>query len=80
MINQEQYIEHEVQIRLHDERFKIQDDRFKIHEQEMKDIRLDIKNEIKEIHKKIDSHFIWIVGLIFVSIVIPVLLHSLDLT
>jgi len=69
MINQEQYIEHEIKLRLNEERFKLQDR-----------IADDIRNEIKEIHKKIDSHFIWIIGLIFVSIVIPVLLHSLKLT
>lgn len=69
MINQEQYIEHEIKLRLNDERFKLQEK-----------IADDIRSEMKEIHKKIDSHFIWVVGLIFVSIVIPVLLHSLKLT
>lgn len=38
-----------------------------------------IISKLDQLNNKIDSHFIWTVGLIFISIVIPVALHSLKL-
>lgn len=38
-----------------------------------------IDRRFDQLNQKIDSHFIWMVGLIFVSIILPVSLHSLKL-
>lgn len=45
----------------------------------LEEVAKDIRDSIKNMNTKIDSHFLWIIGLVFVSIFIPVLLHSLKL-
>lgn len=64
-ITMEQYIEHEVQIRVlntkHDELYK-------------EFVKIDQKFD--KIESKIESRFLWIIGLIITSIILPVLLHS----
>jgi regulator of sigma D len=64
-ITTEQYIEHEVKIRVMKE---VNDERF-----------LKIDEQIKKIEEKIDSRFLLLIGLIITSIVLPVVLHSLKL-
>ncbi len=39
--------------------------------------RIDVSFD--KIETKIDNHFLWMIGFIFVSIVTPVLLHSIKL-
>lgn len=46
----------------------------------LQEIANDIRSTMKDIHTKIDNQFLWLVGLIFVSIIIPVVLHTLKLT
>ncbi len=73
--DQEQYIEHEVQIRLHDEKFKLADkkheDKFQIIERDLDDM----KSTIRHLDGKFDSQFKWIIGMFVSSIIIPVILH-----
>jgi hypothetical protein len=73
---QEQYIEHEVKIRLHDERFKIIERDFD-----------DIKNSIQHLDNKLDSSikhldnkFMLMFSLILGSIWIPFILSYLHIT
>jgi hypothetical protein len=61
----EQYIEHEVKLRVMKE---VNDERF-----------LKLDEQIKKIEEKIDSRFLLLIGLIITSIVFPVVLHSLKL-
>lgn len=63
--NTEQYIEHEVKLRVMKE---VNDERF-----------LKLDEQIKKIEEKIDSRFLLLIGLIITSIVLPVVLHSLKL-
>lgn len=73
--DQEQYIQHEVQLRVHDERFKAVDDkhesRFQIIERDLDDM----KSSIRHLDGKFDSQFKWIIGMFASSIVVPVVLH-----
>jgi len=62
--DQEQYIEHEVQIRLHDEKFQIIERDFD-----------DMKSSIRHLDSKFDSQFKWIIGMFVSSIILPVVLH-----
>lgn len=61
----EQYIEHEVKLRVMKE---VNDERF-----------LKMDELIKKVEEKIESRFLLLVGLIITSIVLPVVLHSLKL-
>ncbi len=61
----EQYIEHEVKLRLIKE---LNDERFVM-----------LSEQIKKIEERIDSRFLLLIGLIITSIVLPVVLHSLKL-
>lgn len=65
IITTEQYIEHEVKIRVMKE---VNDERF-----------LKIEERLVKLEEKIDSRFLLLVGLIITSIVLPVVLHSLKL-
>ena len=38
-----------------------------------------ILDKLDALNNKVDSHFIWTIGLIFISIIIPVALHSMKL-
>lgn len=50
--SQEQYIEHEVKLRLNDERFKLQDKNFN-----------DLKHSFKELSKELHDQFKWTLGI-----------------
>jgi hypothetical protein len=62
--DQEQYIEHEVKIRLHDEKFQIIERDFD-----------DVKSSMRHLDSKFDTQFKWIIGMFVSSIIIPVVLH-----
>jgi hypothetical protein len=64
-IPSEQYIEHEVKLRVMKE---INDERF-----------LGLSEQIKRVEEKIESRFLLLIGLIITSIILPVVLHSLKL-
>jgi hypothetical protein len=64
-ITVEQYIEHEVKLRVIKE---VNDERF-----------LKIDEHLKKVEEKIESRFLLLIGLIITSIVLPVVLHSLKL-
>ncbi len=64
-ITTEQYIEHEVKLRVMKE---VNDERF-----------MKIEERLVKLEEKIDSRFLLLVGLIITSIVLPVVLHSLKL-
>lgn len=68
----EQYIEHEVKLRLikelNDERFKLNDEKF-----------LEIKNVLINLENKMHSNFIFLIGLIITSMIAPIILHALKL-
>ncbi len=51
-MTQEQYIEHEVKLRLNDERFKLQDKNFN-----------DLKHSFKELRKEVHDQFKWTLGI-----------------
>lgn len=73
--DQEQYIEHEVQLRLHDEKFKFID---KKHEDNFQNIVRDfddMKSTMRHLDSKFDSQFKWIIGMFVSSIILPVVLH-----
>ena len=83
---QEQYIEHEVKIRLNDEKFQIIEKDF--HEVKTSIKHLDNKlissikhlddkfdSSIRHFDTKFDSQFKWIVGIFASSIIVPVVLH-----
>ena len=61
----EQYIEHEVKLRVMRE---LNDERF-----------ISLTEKIKNVEEKIESRFLLLTGLIITSIVLPVVLHSLKL-
>jgi hypothetical protein len=61
----EQYIEHEVKLRVIKE---VNDERF-----------LKIDEQIKKVEEKIESRFLLLIGLILTSIVVPIVLHALQL-
>lgn len=74
-IEQEHYIEHEVNIRLHDEKFQII-------ERDLDDVKSSIRHldnkidsSVKHLDSKFDSQFKWIIGVFVSSIIIPVVLH-----
>ena len=73
--DQEQYIEHEVQLRLHAEQFKFldkkNDDKFQIIERDFDDM----KTTMRHLDSKFDTQFKWIIGMFVSSIIIPVVLH-----
>lgn len=62
--DQEQFIEHEVKIRVHDEKFQIIE----------RDLE-EMKSTIRHLDGKFDSQFKWIIGMFVSSIIIPVILH-----
>jgi chromosome segregation ATPase len=64
----EQYIEHEVQLRVLNSRNDDINRNFQT-----------LQNQIDKLDSKIDSRFILLIGLIITSIVMPVVLHSLHL-
>jgi len=71
----QQYVEHEVQIRVlqakHDDihkEFGRIDDTFK-----------KIEHQFELINAKIESRTMWLIGLVITSIILPVVLHSLKL-
>ena len=61
----EQYIEHEVKIRVMN---KVNDDRF-----------INIDERFNKLEEKLESRFLMLVSLIITSIILPVVLHSLKL-
>lgn len=64
----EQFIEHEVRIRLHTKQFILQDEKFD-----------KIEKRFDRLESKFESGFLMLVGLIITSIILPVVLHSLKL-
>lgn len=71
----EQYIEHEVQLRLHSQLLAQNDDK---HQERFSSIDRSIdklESSIKYLESKFDSQFKWIIGMFVSSIVIPVILH-----
>lgn len=60
----EQYIEHEVQLRVHNEKFKIIEKSLD-----------DVKTSVRHLDVKFDAQFKWIIGMFVSSIVIPVIFH-----
>ncbi len=88
--SQEQYIEHEVQLRLHDERFKLFDgkidERFKLFDEKI-DEKFKIYdhkyvsrfNHLEKRLDNVDGKLNWIIGIVVGSVLLPVALHFLKL-
>lgn len=64
----EQYIEHEVKLRLNDERFKFL-------ERDMSELKQSMSESFHHLDNKIDSQFKWVIGMFISSMVLPVILH-----
>jgi hypothetical protein len=83
---EESYIEHEVQLRLHDEKFKINDNKFQSLEAAIHrlDDKMDtglkhIENKLDSSIKHLDNKFMLMFSLILGSILLPQILHYLNL-
>ena len=63
-LTMDQYIEHEVKIRLHDALFKHIDYKF---------------DKLESKVDKIDNKFNWAIGLVISGIIIPIILHKYNL-
>jgi hypothetical protein len=78
-ITVEQYIEHEVKLRVikevNDERFLKVDERFLKVDEEFKKI----DQRFDKLESKFESGFLMLIGLVITSIILPVVLHSLKL-
>lgn len=72
----EQYIEHEVQLRLHDKKF----DLIERDLDEMKQSFRSLDSKIDNAIKHLDNKLMWILGLVLGSIWLPGILHYLHLT
>ena len=60
-VTNEQYIDHEVRIRIQEQN------------------ALDIKETLVNLEHKMHSNFIFVIGLIITSMIVPIILHSLHL-
>ncbi len=71
-MNNEQYIEHEVRIRIQEQNAL-----------EIKNALLHLENKIESrfsnMENKIHSNFIFVIGLIITSMIVPIVLHALKL-
>lgn len=45
----------------------------------MEELNKRIESKFYKLETKIDSHFMWLIGLVFVSIITPVVLHAMKL-
>lgn len=73
---EENYIEHEIQIRVHAEQFKSQDRRF----QSLEDAISRLDNKIDSGLKHLDNKFMLMFSIILGSIWLPAILHYLHVT
>ena len=60
----EQYIEHEVQLRIMDERHKLHELEFADLRNDIGDVRKELKESFTHLDNKMDSHFKWILATI----------------
>jgi hypothetical protein len=82
----EQYIEHEVQLRMNDEKFQLVnqkfesiDFRFQSIENAIKHLEDKVDRKIDETFRHLDSKISWTLGLVVGSIFLPVILHLFKL-
>jgi hypothetical protein len=60
----ENYIEHEVRLRLHEVRLRLHDERFKIQEQNFLEIKSELKESINSLRKDMETNFRWTLSII----------------
>lgn len=60
-MTKEEYIEHEVKLRLHDALYK------------------QLYDKLESMDNKIERNFHWTIGLLISSIIIPIILHKINL-